>query len=113
VRANVYRSIESQNTFLGLAFPSEVLIVLSVFWGAMVTLTPGLAFLATVGAYALLRVTTMGRPPQFLQHYVLFQVRRARCAGRLSAATRAASSPEFPHAARDCRDVAAGKEQAP
>ena len=63
MRAPVYRNIESQNTFLGLAFPTEVLVVLATFWVAMALLTPGLALLTTFGAYAAIRIVGYGRAP--------------------------------------------------
>lgn len=104
MRAPVYRNIEQRNTFLGLAFPGELLVVLSVFWCGVLFLSPGLAVLITAGAYAVLRIAGYGRPPMFLQHFLLWQVRRAVSGGRLSAAARARRAPRFPFAVYDCRD---------
>jgi len=105
MRAQVYRSIDTANTFLGLAFPSEVLMILSVFWGTAVSLPPFTGLLVTVGAYIALRVATAGKAPLHLQHLILFRARRAFHAGRYSPASRASSSPVFPFAARRFRDL--------
>lgn len=104
MRAPVYRSIEGGNTFLGLAFPSEVMVVLVVFWAGMLLAPPGPAFLTTVGTGVALRVASIGRPPQFLQHLLLFHFRRLRSGGRFNAGARASRQPRFPFAAYACRD---------
>lgn len=106
MRATVYRSIDSGNTFLGLAFPSEVLVVLSVFWGTAVTLPPGTGLLITLASYVLLRVATAGKPPLHLQHLALFHARRLVNDGRFSPGARAASHRSFPFARRLFRDLA-------
>lgn len=113
MRAPVYRSIDTGNTFLGLAFPSEVLVVLSVFWGTAVTLPPGTGLLITLASYVLLRVATAGKPPLHLQHLALFHVRRAVHGGRFAPGARAASHRLFPFAMRDVRDVQARSERSP
>lgn len=105
MRATVYRSIDTGNTFLGLAFPSEVLVVLAVFWGTAVTLPPGTGLLITLTSYVLLRVLTAGKPPLHLQHLALFHARRAFHGGRFTPGARAASHQVFPFAQRDVRDV--------
>jgi hypothetical protein len=97
MRAPVYRSIDAGNTLLGLAFPSEVLLVLVAFWGSAAFLKGLGSLLVTLAAYAFLRLSTLGRPPLFLQHALLFHVRRSLQGGRFSAAARAAQ-PRFPHA---------------
>lgn len=107
MRATVYRSIDTANTFLGLAFPSEVLVVMVAYWVAAVTLPIGTAALVTLGAYVGLRLATMGRPPLHLQHLALFHARRVMSAGRFSPAARAASHKCFPFAPRRFRDVTA------
>ena len=54
-------------------------------------------------AYVAVRVVNYGRAPGFLQHWVVWQVRRARTAGLLSAAARA-RCPRFPFARHHFRD---------
>ncbi len=104
MRAPIYRNIEARNTLLGLAFPSEVLVVLSAFWVSMLLLPPGTALLCGIGAYAGVRLLAYGRAPLFLQHGMLFLFRRGYARGRLSAAARM-RTPRFPHAAYVCRDL--------
>ena len=104
MRAPIYRNIESQNTFLGLAFPTEVIVVLAAFWVSMATLPPGGALLATLGVYVALRVVGYGRAPLFLQHWVAFKGRRAISGGVLSAAARS-PAPKVPFAPYLYRDV--------
>ncbi len=98
MRAPVYRGIDGANTFLGLAFPSEVTLVLAVFWVGTLLGPPGPALLVTLATGVALRLSTWGRPPQFLQHLVLFHTRRLRCGGRLTAAGRSRPQKRFPHA---------------
>lgn len=104
MRARVYRNIDGGASFLGLAFPSEVLVILAVFWGTALTLPPGTGMLLTIAAYVALRVSTAGRAPMFLQHFVMFHARRALHGGRFGPAARAASQKPFPFAARRFRD---------
>ena len=104
MRAPVYRSIDSANTLLGLAFPSEVLVILTVFWATAVTLPPGTGLGVTIAAYAALRAVTAGRPPLYLQHLALFGVRRRLNAGRFSPAARASCRRVFPYAETRFRD---------
>lgn len=111
MRAAVYRSIDTANTFLGLAFPSEVLVVLTVFWVTAVALPPMTGLLMTLAAYVFLRLATAGRPPQYLQHLVLFLVRRSQHSGRFSPASRAHRAPRFPFAPMKCRDVSAPRSR--
>lgn len=105
MRAPVYRSIDTANTFLGLAFPSEVLMILTVFWGTAVSLPPFTGLMVTVGAYIALRVATAGKAPLHLQHLVLLHTRRVFHAGRFSPSSNARHSPAFPLAARRFRDL--------
>ena len=105
MRAPVYRSIDTANTFLGLAFPSEVLMILSVFWGTAVSLPPFTGLMCTAGAYIALRLATAGKAPLHLQHLILFHARRRLHSGRFSPASRASKSPMFPFAARRFRDL--------
>jgi hypothetical protein len=98
MRAPVYRSIDGDNTFLGLAFPFEVLVVLVVFWATAVLLPPWTGLGVTVAAYAALRLSTMGRPPQHLMHLLSFHRRRAKHAGRFGPAARSAARVAFPFA---------------
>lgn len=97
MRAPVYRNIEAPNTLLGLSFPTEVSIVALGFWAAMTAL-PLLAGLAcTLAAYAGVRLSSYGRPPLFLQHFLIWKARQTFFCGVLSAAARS-KSPYFPFA---------------
>jgi hypothetical protein len=97
MRAPVYRNIEESSTFLGLAFPLEVVLVFAAWFGCLATLPAGKALLGMLVAYVAVRCAGYGRPPGFVQHWVNWQVRRLRSGGRLSAAARA-RTPRFPHA---------------
>ena len=105
MRATVYRSIDTANTILGLAFPSEVMVILGVYWVTAVLLPPGTGLLITLASYVVLRLLTAGKPSMHLQHLALFHARRGVHAGRFSPGARAASHSTFPHAARRFRDV--------
>jgi hypothetical protein len=85
--APVYRNAEGRNTFLGLAFPLEVLLVMLTFWPAML-LGPEPGALLTAVVYVGLRLINHGRPEAFVQHYVMRAARRTLFGGRLSAAAR-------------------------
>lgn len=104
MRANVYRAIDTANTFLGLTFPSEVLVVLAVFWLTAWT-SAWVNTLVTVGAYVLLRLISYGKPPMFLQHRILFLMRSSLHGGRFSPAARQRVERFFPFASRRFRDV--------
>ncbi len=104
MRANVYRSIDAANTFLGLSFPFEVLLMLAFFWVTAATLPPVTGLGLTVAAYAALRASTAGRPPQHLQHLLMFHARRASHGGRFEPGARAPAAPAFAHAARRWRE---------
>jgi hypothetical protein len=98
VRAPVYRAIDTNNTFLGLAFPSEVLLLFVVFWAGALTLPILSVPVVTLVFYAVLRLLTAGKPPMHLQHLALFHVRRVVSQARFSPAARAASHRRFPFA---------------
>ncbi len=104
MRAPVYRNIEAKNAVLGLVFPTEVLIVMSVFWATMLTMPPTPAAVLTLAVYAGVRLCNYCRAPAFLQHWVFWKVRQMLTGGRLSAAARA-RVPRFPFAPYIFRDV--------
>ncbi len=104
MRAPVYRSIDAASTFLGLAFPTEVLLVLTVFWFTVILGTPGLALIATGATYALLRLGSAGKPPQYMQHLLAFLARSKPTRGHYSAAARSRPQPRFPFASVAFRD---------
>ena len=109
MRAPVFRNIEGRNTLLGLTFPFEVVFVLIVFY-ATVRVSPLACVVTTLVAYVAVRVVNYGRAPGFLQHWVVWQIRQVRTAGRLSAAARA-RCPRFafaPHRFRDAPSPARG-----
>ena len=89
MRAPVYRNADARNTLLGLAFPGEVLLVLSVLWLAMLAVEINLAALVTVGFYLFIRLVSTGRPEAYLQHWLGWTLRRLLFQGLLSAAARA------------------------
>lgn len=103
--APVYRNVEARNTVLGLAFPTEVLAVMSAFWVAMLTLPPTAAGLLTLAIYASVRLASHGRAPGFLQHIVAWKLRQAASGGRVSAVARA-RVPKFPFGPYVVRDAA-------
>src|SRR6266851_3137568 len=104
MRAPVFRNIETRNTLLGLTFPFEVMFVLVVFY-ATIRVSPLACAATSLVSYVALRVVNYGRAPGFLQHWVVWQVRRARTAGLLSAAARS-RCPRFPFAPYHFRDAA-------
>ena len=104
MRAPVYRNVEARTTLLGLAFPTEVVLVLAVFWGSMLTLAPSLAAAVTTVAYAGVRALNHGRAPAFLQHWLGWRARQAISGGRLSAAARG-HAPRFPFGPYHDRDA--------
>src|SRR5258708_34401231 len=112
MRAPVFRNTETRNPLLGLTFPFEVVFVLVVFY-APVRVSPLLCIATTLAAYVAVRVVNSGRAPGFLQHWVVWQVRRARTAGLLSASARA-RCPRFvfaPHHFPDAASPARGKRR--
>ena len=105
MRAPVYRFVDARNTFLGLAFPGEVIVFLCVAWPALIFLAPTIALLAIVGAYLAIRLLTRGRPEAFIQHWVLWRARQLSSRGLLSATARA-RAPGFPFGDLLTRDLA-------
>ena len=104
MRAPVYRNAEARSTLLGLSFPTEVLLVLAVFWASMLSLDPTLAALTTLTFYVALRVVSYGRAEAFVQHWVNWRLRQAVSGGRLSAAARC-RTPRFPFGRYQSRDL--------
>ena len=102
VRAPVFRNVDAPNTLLGLTFPFEVVFVLVVFY-ATVRVSAAACAITTLAAYIAVRVVNHGRAAGFLQHWVLWQMRKRLADGLLTAAARA-RSPRFPFAPYDCRD---------
>ena len=110
MRAPVYRNIEAQSTFLGLAFPTEVGVFMLGVWALLLSTAFTTALLGSAALYAVVRLATYGRPPLFLQHLLGQQMRRSLAQGRLSAAARA-SVPRFPFGHYLCRDVGRGSRR--
>jgi hypothetical protein len=105
VRAPVYRNAAARNTFVGLSFPTEVLLGLSAAWALMLTLPMGLAALFTGAFYVALRLVNYGRAEGFVQQYLTFRARQLLAGGRLSAATRPRIAPRFPFGPYLSRDL--------
>jgi hypothetical protein len=78
--------------------------VLTVFWFAVILGTPGLAVVVTGATYGFLRIGSAGKPPQYLQHLLLFLARTSSSRGHFSAAARTAPQPRFPFAPSVFRD---------
>lgn len=97
--APVYRSIDKGETFLGLAWPSEVLgfIVVFVFANGHLTLLPLLCLLG--GLYAALRLSARGKPPGYRVQLFFFARRRLLHGGRFLASARARRQQPLPFAA--------------
>lgn len=104
MKARVYRNANAQNTFLGLAFPSETLIVLCVAWISMLTIQITLALVSTLACYVAVRVLGHGRPEDHLQHWLNWKLRQHLARGVLSAGARA-RTPRFPRGPYLYRDV--------
>jgi len=96
MRAPVYRHLESKNTMLGLAFPTEWMVLFVTVWTAMAMNEPNVAIALGVALYAAFRVVGAGKPEAHLQNWLLWHIRQLWTRGRLSAAARA-SVPHFPH----------------
>jgi hypothetical protein len=105
MRAPVYRFVDARNTFLGLAFPGEVIVFLGAAWPALIFLAPSLAAGAIVVAYIAIRLVTRGRPEGFIQHWVWWRARQVTSRGWLSASVRA-RTPGFPFGESESRDLA-------
>jgi hypothetical protein len=93
--APVYRNVDAKNTLLGLSFPTEVLIVLAVWWTTMLALAPSTSAIVTLASYVAIRAVGYGRAPAFVQHWIGYQIRRALTGGRIAAGARS-RTPEFP-----------------
>ena len=104
MRAPVYRHLDTKATFLGLSFPAEWALVLSLVALGSVLDRPFIGMLGAVGMYAFLRLVGYGRPDNFLQHWVLFRIRAVYSHGRFSGAARA-DIPRFPFGPFLSRDV--------
>lgn len=103
-RAPVYRNLEAEQTVLGLAFPSELVLYMAYAWGVMLTLSGGLQVLMLLAGYVALRLVTYGKPPLFIQHWVNWKARQWSAQGVVSAAARS-PAPLFPFAPHVFRDV--------
>ena len=64
--APVYRNIDAKNTLLGLEFPSEVLIVLAVWWLTMLALPSNTSAIVTLATYAAIRAIGYGRAARLI-----------------------------------------------
>ena len=105
MHAPVYRSLEASTKFLGLVFPSEVLLMTALFIASTRLLALGPQALVMIAAYLLIVLTGLGKPPLHKQHLALFHVRRLVWGGRFSAAARAVSHAHCPFATYASRDV--------
>ncbi len=104
MRAPVYRHLDTKATFLGLSFPAEWALVLSLVALGSVVDRPFIGMLGAVGMYVFLRLVGYGRPENFLQHWVLFRIRAAYTRGRFSGSARA-DIPRFPFGPFLSRDI--------
>lgn len=93
--APVYRNLDAPSTFLGLAFPMEWMGVLGAGWVGTALGAPNVGGGAALAIYLVLRVVGHGRAEGHLQHWLLWQIRRAQAGGRVSATARA-RTPRFP-----------------
>ena len=104
MRAPVYRNIDASSTFLGLAFPTEALVMMGLGSLAVLILPPLFSALSTLAAYGGIRLVNRGRAPAFVQHFIAWKARQLRARGYLSAAARA-RSPKFPFGPYEYRDA--------
>src|SRR5262245_9257717 len=111
MRAPVYRNIEAQSTFLGLALPTEMGIFMLGVWALLLSSAFTTALLGSAALYAVIRLATYGRPPLFLQHALGRVTRSWLAGGRISAAARA-RAPRFPFGPYRCRDGRPGGHRA-
>jgi len=103
MRAPVYRNIEATSTVLGLAFPTEALVMMALGSLAVLLLPPLLSAITALSAYTSIRLVNRGRAPAFLQHYIAWKVRQIRAQGNLSTAART-HCPKFPFGLYEFRD---------
>lgn len=108
MRAPVYRNLESRSTFLGLVFPTEWMGVLGAGWFGTLLGAPNVGAGAGFAIYLVLRIAGYGRPEGHLQHWLMWRVRQARSAGRLSAAARSPAA-RFPFGEYAWRDGPASR----
>jgi hypothetical protein len=104
VRAPVYRHLDTKASFLGLSFPAEWALVLSLVALGSSADRPFVGMAGAVTMYVFLRVVGYGRPENFLQHWVLFRIRAAYSGGQFSGAARA-NIPRFPFGPYESRDL--------
>ena len=104
MRAPVYRNIEATSTVLGLAFPTEALVMMALGSLAVLLLPPLVSAITTLSTYTSIRLINRGRASAFVQHYIAWKVRQLRAQGNLSAATRA-RCPKFPFGPYAFRDA--------
>jgi hypothetical protein len=104
MRAPVYRNIEATSTVLGLAFPTEALVMMAFGSLAVLILPPLLSAITTLAAYAAVRLINRGRAPAFVQHFIAWKVRQLQARGHLSAAARA-RCPKFPFGPYEFREA--------
>ena len=86
--ARTYRNLDTPNTLLGLTFPSEVIIQMTLTWVWMVSFDAGLAVLFMALSYTAIRATSFRRAPHFLEHAIGYGLRRVIYVGRVSAVAR-------------------------
>ncbi len=104
MRAPVYRNIEATSTVLGLAFPTEALVMMAFGSLAVLILPPLLSAITTLTAYAAIRLINRGRAPAFVQHFIAWKVRQLQARGHLSAAARG-RCPKLPFGPYEFRDA--------
>ncbi len=100
----MYRNIEATSTVLGLAFPTEALLMMALGSLAVLLLPPLFSAFTALSAYAFIRLINRGRAPAFVQHFIAWKLRQLRARGNLTAATRA-RCPKFPFGPYEFRDV--------
>ena len=104
MRAPVYRHLNAKNSMLGLAFPTEWMVLFIAVWAAMAMNEPNAAAVLGVALYAAFRIAGAGKPEGHVQNWLLWHVRQWWTRGRLSAAARG-RVPHFPHGPYEYRDV--------
>ncbi len=104
MRAPVYRNIEATSTVLGLAFPTEALVMMAFGSLAVLILPPLFSAISSLAVYAAIRLVNRGRAPAFVQHFIAWKARQLLSRGHLSAAARA-RCPKFPFGIYQFRDA--------
>jgi hypothetical protein len=100
----VYRNIEATSTVLGLAFPTEALVMMTLGSAAVLLLPPLLSAISALTTYATIRLINRGRAAAFVQHFIAWKIRQLRTGGNLSAAARSRCS-KFPFGPYEFRDA--------